>query len=380
MGKLIRLPDDAGERALAIGLDHTPPEPEPGDELPRDTLGFDQVRRQKVDWLIPGRVPRGMLTLLAGWPGLGKSLLQCRWAGDLSRAGVSSVLVSAEDSPEFTIKNRLVAVNADCARVYHATIAPVFGNGSDEHWHNRIRGWIRDTDAQMLAFDPFSAFLSAQSSSWNDQHVRRILAPLNEIAESTGCAIVYVMHLTKGGGTDPLARVQGSIAFSGAARSGLLLTAETDATEPGRLLGHFKCNVAVHAETQRWNVETVVIPEDSEGPEDVTARLTYAGLSDSKGVDLLRGLDSEEREQLDYAKELIVSFVGTQSMLSSDLTAALTASGVSQRTAERARNALGLTSFQQGRKWHVRLDDRVSQVRPPHDGGLDGGLSPLPGM
>lgn len=46
---------------------------------------LDGVKRQTLQWLWPGRIPLGKLTLLAGDPGLGKSLLTLDIASRVSR-------------------------------------------------------------------------------------------------------------------------------------------------------------------------------------------------------------------------------------------------------------------------------------------------------
>jgi hypothetical protein len=50
-------------------------------------IAFSSVEREVVKWLWEGRIPLGMLTLLMGDPGLGKSLLTTMLAALVSRAG-----------------------------------------------------------------------------------------------------------------------------------------------------------------------------------------------------------------------------------------------------------------------------------------------------
>src|SRR5689334_8483814 len=83
-------------------------------------LPYSEIDQQEIEWVIPGLVPRGMLTLLAGDPGIGKSLLGCRWAAELSFAERRTVLASAEDSPSHVTKKRLRALDADERLVFHA--------------------------------------------------------------------------------------------------------------------------------------------------------------------------------------------------------------------------------------------------------------------
>jgi len=81
-------------------------------------------------WLWPGRIPLGKLTLFAGDPGLGKSVVTLDVAARVTRgdgwpdgatAGYeagSVIVLSAEDDPADTIRPRLDAAGADLRRVH----------------------------------------------------------------------------------------------------------------------------------------------------------------------------------------------------------------------------------------------------------------------
>jgi predicted ATP-dependent serine protease len=61
-----------------------------------------EIKTKRVQWLWPGRVPLHALTVLAGDPGLGKSLLTIHLAAKLSqvelgREPVNVVMLTAED-------------------------------------------------------------------------------------------------------------------------------------------------------------------------------------------------------------------------------------------------------------------------------------------
>lgn len=75
-----------------------------------------------VRWLVPGLIPLGKLTVVAGAPGLGKSLWTTllaaevstgRTTGDLAGHAGAALIASAEDDPSDTIAPRLIAADAD---------------------------------------------------------------------------------------------------------------------------------------------------------------------------------------------------------------------------------------------------------------------------
>ena len=90
---------------------------------------FANLRTRQTEWLWPGWLALGKLTILEGDPGLGKSFLTLDLCARLSTgrelpdgstsAGPSSTIVlSAEDDVEDTIKPRLEAMSADMARCF----------------------------------------------------------------------------------------------------------------------------------------------------------------------------------------------------------------------------------------------------------------------
>src|SRR5262249_41191952 len=94
--------------------------------------GLQNMRQEGLSWLWPHRIAIGKLCVIAGDPGLGKSLLSldiaahasrgARWPDDSGFAPVTSVLLlSSEDDFVDTIRPRLVAANADLDRVFAIT-------------------------------------------------------------------------------------------------------------------------------------------------------------------------------------------------------------------------------------------------------------------
>src|SRR5262245_54814039 len=87
------------------------------------------VTPEPVEWLWPGRVALGKLTLIAGEAGLGKSQVSIamaaavttggEWPCSESRAPQGNVVIlSAEDGVADTIVPRLMAAGADLKRVH----------------------------------------------------------------------------------------------------------------------------------------------------------------------------------------------------------------------------------------------------------------------
>ena len=192
------------------------------------------VAREQLEWLWPGRIPLGKLTLLAGDPGLGKSFVTLDIAARVSRgaswpdlallnqspAGV--VLFNAEDDLADTIAPRLDKAEADDRNVVAVEGVAMMGHRrcfSLEQDLPRLAEVVeQNPGTRLVVIDPISAY-TGKVDSHNNTEVRGLLAPLAEVAGRYHLAIVAVTHLSKSGGTKAVYRAMGSLAFAAASRA-----------------------------------------------------------------------------------------------------------------------------------------------------------------
>jgi len=190
---------------------------------------MSNVEEQAVRWLWPNRIALGKLNMLAGDPGLGKSFITCDLAARVSTGspwpdGAANdtpggvLLLNAEDDVADTIKPRLRAARADMARIM-AMFAVDRGRlfSLAKHLEELARCASQLPDLRLIVIDPVTAFMSGIDSHKNAD-VREALAPLSELAERTGAAVLAVSHLNKGSG-QAIYRTTGSLAFTAASRS-----------------------------------------------------------------------------------------------------------------------------------------------------------------
>jgi hypothetical protein len=224
----------------------------PSTAVRASSVSAAEIDLRPTEWLWPQRVPRGAITVLAGDPGLGKSLLTITLAAKLSRGELGGtpgnvLMLTAEDSLAHTVRPRLEAAQASLGRVRFGSIKR---DGLDTsvllpNDISALRGLALEHEVKLIVIDPLMAHLSAQINSWKDQMVRQALAPVHRLAEETGATAIIVAHLNKGQGSDPLQRLGGSIGIAAAARSVLLLADDPD--QPGknrRVLAHVKSNAS----------------------------------------------------------------------------------------------------------------------------------------
>lgn len=250
------------------------------------------IQPEPIRWLMRGAIALGKLTLIAGDPGLGKSMLTANLAAHVTTArdwpagmgacpGGDVLFVSAEDDPADTIRPRLDAAGADPARVHILTgVESLNGDGDTERRMlslrkdlSAIREAVLSMDCRLIVIDPISAYLDG-SDSHNNADVRALLAPLGELAREVGAAVVAVTHLNKGTGGSALYRATGSLAFVAAARAAYLVTRDKS-DESRRLFLPLKNNLGPDSAGLAYTIEQtsdgVPFVRWSEERVDVTA-------------------------------------------------------------------------------------------------------------
>jgi hypothetical protein len=336
-----------------------PREPEPARQVV--SVAASEVARARVDWLLPGRVPLGYLTLLIGVQGLGKSQWTCALAANVSRgrhgrAPETGLIASAEDSWETTIKPRLEACEADLDRVRFVKVQLHDGEEDGLRLPADVQLLAQELDAcdaRLLVLDPVVAHLASDVDSHRDHSTRAALAPLARIADELGCAIVGAHHLNKGGSSDALIRASGSIAFTATARSVLLFAEDPDDPDgengSGRALAHVKCNVAPLAPTELYQIEPIVLPASGSEPEVETSRVRPVGTSEHSGRELLRAaglrdFEPEEGSAVDEATAFLRDALAEGPQKTEDLRKEAKAAGIADRTLRRAKEMLNVKS------------------------------------
>lgn len=317
-----------------------------------------EVKARQVEWLWPKRVPLGGLTVLAGTPGLGKSLLTINLIARESRGEFGrprgSLLLTAEDSLEHTVRPRLDAAAADVSRVHLLRDASLISLPSGAEWLGELVAELR---VGLVIIDPLMAFLSCGVDSWRDQSVRHALAPLAHMADANDVAVIAVAHLNKNGRGDPLSRLGGSVGVAAAARSVLLLGRDPDdPTSANRILAHVKTNLGAPARSIRFEV--------IEGDSQRSVRVVERGESHYSAYQLLEVDQPEAREKLEDAVEFLVAELGTGAKPVRELQDKAIASGIRPATLRRAKEQLKVVSTKVSLdRWEWRLPDSAGSSR-----------------
>ena len=340
-----------------------------------DALPANQVTRERVVWLMPGRIPFGAVTLLVGDGGLGKSTWACSLAGETSHKA-DVLFATAEDSLAATVRPRLEAVQADLQRVHFLRVRTADGEEDgivipDDL--ERITDRVRESMAKLLIIDPLVAHLSGSLNTWNDHSVRRALSALHRLAEGTGIAILAIIHINKAASNDPAIRISGSSGFRNAARSMLVFARDPEDEDgedsPRRLLAHSKSNYSPLAPTLAYEIQPILLPAADDNPEVTTTRLVYISESTVGHLEVLRRREPGEGDDgtsaIDQAKAFLHSELASAAVATKVVIANAQEMGISEKTLRRAQRQLGVesrkTHFDGGWEWAFPEDGQLAR-------------------
>lgn len=142
-----------------------------------------------VDWLWLNRIPKGMITLVAGKPDQGKGLFAAHVAADVSANGGRVLYSAAEDSHGMMTRPRLEAAGANLDNVLLWRFR-LPQNGRE------LGEIIVNEKIDLVVMDPLASHLSGGISRHSD-NIRQVLTPLTELIENTGTSVLIVEHALK---------------------------------------------------------------------------------------------------------------------------------------------------------------------------------------
>jgi hypothetical protein len=231
------------------------------------------VEAERVSWLWHNRIPKGMITVVAGRPDQGKGLFAARVAADVSAAGGKVLYSAAEDSHGLMTRPRLEAAGANLDNVLLWRFAlPLNGKElgqivTDCRTTKEIAAGLPPVKVDLVVMDPFASHLSGGISRHSD-NVRQVLGPLTKLIESTGTAVLIIEHalkrISKGG--DPLQAIGGSgSGLPAAARAAYVFGVDPD-DEERRIMAKAKFNIGPSPKAMAFEVDTELLDVVGEVP------------------------------------------------------------------------------------------------------------------
>lgn len=320
-----------------------------------------------VDWIWNGNLAAGKLTVMAGAPGTGKTLIALTFSAIVSNGGMGgltwpdgtfspagNVLIwTGEDGVEDTIIPRLIASNANLSRVH--VIGATHENGRRRSFNfekdlPHLEEKLRQTgNVLLLIIDSIAQIVGGDSHKNSD--VRRALEPLIELAEKYGFAILGITHLTKQSkGKAPLDRVAGSFAFSAVARNVLM----TSKVASEQLENGSQCSVLVRAKSNLssdhggflYNTQSATIMAKHRPIE--TAAVFWKEALDGSAHEILDwaegGDSSPGTGAVGQAHTFLINQLANGPLPAKEVESAAASFGISSSSLKRAKKAAGVSS------------------------------------
>ena len=229
------------------------------------------IKPLAIDWLWPGWLPAGKLTILAGAAGTGKTTLALGLGAVITTGGKwpdgsvckrkGNVLVwSSEDVADDTLVPRLIASGANLSRCHFIEGISQKGESVPFDPSQDIPELHRAVEkiggVSLLLIDPIVSAVAGDMHRAND--VRRSLQAVVDFAEAHSCAVIGITHFAKGGaGKAPQDRVIGSQAFGALARMVLVTAKDEDSNR--RVLARAKSNIAPDDGGVAYSLDLVTI-------------------------------------------------------------------------------------------------------------------------
>jgi KaiC/GvpD/RAD55 family RecA-like ATPase len=344
--------------------------PDPSGETPSsDSSGIPSpvsaatVEPAKISWLWDEYVAEGMVHLLDGDPGTGKSTFLLGLAAAFSRgetpdgesiSPMTTLYISGEDPADTVLVPRFQAAggNLDRLQIHGASTASAitFPSALPD-----IQAQIEAYGAKLCVVDPFFSLLDRDYSKNAEQDVREVLNELTDVADETDCTFLLVRHFNKKEDSSPLYRGGGSIGITAQARLAYAFLPHPK-NDDERVLAWEKNNISKKDQTESLIFEMKGIETEDVGEQPVveldrTESMTAQEIMDGKG----RGRPAKKRNR---AKALIKGKLQDGSRCPAGAMCDLIdGEDLSKKTLERAAEKLGVEKENDGGTWYWSLPE-----------------------
>ncbi len=317
------------------------------EEQQPDLVCLGTIAPRAVDWLWALYLALGMLSMLSGDPGAGKTFIALAIAAAFTMgrtpdgercAPINVLYMSVENAPAEVIRPRFDSLGGDASRFHllRGTVRTEDGESiqgavslSDV---SVLDAALEKTRARLVIVDPIQSYLGATVDLHRSNETRPVLDGLAKLAEKHRCAILLLRHLSKANGGKAIHRGLGSIDLTGAVRSEMLAGSLPDDPE-ARALVHIKSNLGAYGPTLGYSI-------DHEG------RFAWTGRSEITAGQMLEApSNTEERSAVEDAREWLHDFLSDGSKEQPECRKKAEAAGISFATLRRAKDALRVRSF-----------------------------------
>ncbi|HCG3140080.1 TPA: AAA family ATPase [Corynebacterium striatum] len=324
------------------------------------------IKTETIDWVIDQWIPAGMLTLLAGREGIGKSTIACDWVSMLSKKGVKCAYLNSEDSRSYTVKPRLQAAGANLDNVFFIDVETETGNEGHltlPQDTNLLFDELDDQGVKFVVLDAAKSSMDPKLDGYKDDHVRQFLEPLSAAADKYGITVVGLAHFGKAEGKDTGKLLLGSIAWSQIARS--VLSAAKD--DDGRLIvSNTKANLARGIVSREAHLVSRPV-KLSDGTLTELGAIEWGEFTDTVATELLdrQEMDASGRSEIEA---VVLDYLASNggSAPAKEVLKATRAAGLDDNAVKKARGKIGVETKKAGMSggwvWAIKPGKPFSKV------------------
>jgi len=339
------------------------------------TISADKIAAEPVNWLVENCFPLGMIGVIGGDPGMGKSQIAIKLAA-LATSGLGSplpngvsptgsvIILANEDDAARTIRPRLEAAGAILNKVHIVQGVAKEDEEIEPFQLDYDVASLRSRaeqlgDVRLIIIDPPNAYISGKSNTHKDSDVRKLLSPLQSLAIDTGALILLVVHLNKRSDANAQQKFNGSTAWIAVCRVAYIVAEDED--EGIRYMVPVKNNIGDDRMGFTYEIQEKIL--NSENGEIKTSSIKWLGKTDRRADEIL----SKKRNQttvIEHAREFIQEELFKGPKYANEVIENAKNLGFSKSTINRAKKALDIESTKEGKNWKWVLKDSSYKPSP----------------
>ena len=341
-------------------------------KVPKRKLSYmrlSDVVEAPLCWLWEGFLIDRKINLIAGDPGVSKSLLIVELGAMISNGGEwpdgtpcpqgNVIILNAEDAANDTLKPRFIAAGANMDNIYIVNGSVDAESADDEKLFSLendtelLREMIDEIgNVRMVSIDPVNAYLGTNTNTNKDTEIRAVLTPLGVMASEKAVCVICNTHLNKDMNKDAIYRVIGSVGMVGAPRIVWGVTKDKEDPER-RLITNIKANITKDGEGLAYRIGVKDVYFENEGITQPNPVVEFEkerhGMTAQDVMVTDAGRDAPARGA---AAAVIEELLQAGPVKSADLIKACTEENHSKDAIKRARGALKVRALQ-------KMDTRV---------------------
>lgn len=225
---------------------------------------LDDIEEEDIDFIWKPYLARGVVTILEGDPGLGKSYLAQMIAGSIAtgrrimspvkgapKVEGSVVYFDIENAAGNTTKPRLVQNGFKNFHGRYHVVQQPFSIDDDEAL-DIVYEEMEKLKPSLVVFDTLNTYIG-KADTHKASEVAQAFGIFQQISKDFNCSVLVLRHLVKGGGS-AIYRGQGSIAFTGSARVVMSVGVDPEDTDT-RAMAITKINIGKAPQAMTFRIE-----------------------------------------------------------------------------------------------------------------------------